>query len=133
MKTIGVLALVFSSLSRSVISIPRVLVRHGRGCPRGSQRASTITHGGDRAGIQNGWEAHALGLFPALQAEAPAPSTFLARISIDILEDVTSNRVLFAVADRRCIPLVTTALFLEYESKWLRAEQQLATGMNTAD
>jgi predicted nucleic acid-binding protein len=32
-----------------------------------------------------------------------------------------------------CIPLVTTALFLEYESELLRAEQQLATGMNTAD
>ncbi len=44
-----------------------------------------------------------------------------------------SNRVLFAVADGRCVPLVTTALFLEYESVLLRAEQQLATGMNPAD
>ena len=44
-----------------------------------------------------------------------------------------SNRVLFAIAERRCVPLVTTALFLEYESVLLRAEQQLATGMNAAD
>jgi putative PIN family toxin of toxin-antitoxin system len=44
-----------------------------------------------------------------------------------------SNRVLFAVAERRCVPLVTTALFLEYESVLLRAEQQLATGMNSVD
>jgi putative PIN family toxin of toxin-antitoxin system len=44
-----------------------------------------------------------------------------------------SNRVLLAVAERRCVPLVTTALFLEYESVLLRAEQQLATGMNAAD
>jgi putative PIN family toxin of toxin-antitoxin system len=44
-----------------------------------------------------------------------------------------SNRVLFAIAERRCVPLVTTALFLEYESVLLRAEQQLATGMNSVD
>jgi putative PIN family toxin of toxin-antitoxin system len=44
-----------------------------------------------------------------------------------------SNRVLFAVAERRCVPLVTTAIFLEYESVLLRAEQQLATGMNSVD
>jgi putative PIN family toxin of toxin-antitoxin system len=44
-----------------------------------------------------------------------------------------SNRVLVAVAEKRCVPLVTTALFLEYESVLLRAEQQLATGMNSAD
>jgi predicted nucleic acid-binding protein len=41
--------------------------------------------------------------------------------------------VLFAIAERRCLPLVTTALFLEYESVLLRAEQRLATGMNAAD
>ena len=44
-----------------------------------------------------------------------------------------SNRVLFAVAERRCVPLVTTAIFLEYESVLLRAEQQLAAGMNSVD
>ena len=44
-----------------------------------------------------------------------------------------SNRVLLAVAERRCIPLVTTALFLEYEAVLLRPEQQLATGMSPAD
>lgn len=44
-----------------------------------------------------------------------------------------SSRVLFAIAERRCVPLVTTALFLEYESVLLRAEQRLATGMNAAD
>jgi putative PIN family toxin of toxin-antitoxin system len=44
-----------------------------------------------------------------------------------------SNRVLLAVAARRCVPLVTTAVFLEYESVLLRPEQQLATGMNPAD
>jgi predicted nucleic acid-binding protein len=45
----------------------------------------------------------------------------------------TSNRVLFAVAERRCVPLVTTALFLEFKSVMLRAQQHLATGMNPAD
>ena len=44
-----------------------------------------------------------------------------------------SNRVLLAVAGRRCVPLVTTAVFLEYEAVLLRPEQQLATGMNPAD
>lgn len=44
-----------------------------------------------------------------------------------------SNRVLLAVAERRCIPLVTTAVFLEYEAVLLRPEQQLATGMNPRD
>ncbi len=44
-----------------------------------------------------------------------------------------SNRVLVAVAERRCVPLVTTAVFLEYEAVLLRPEQQLATGMNPAN
>jgi putative PIN family toxin of toxin-antitoxin system len=44
-----------------------------------------------------------------------------------------SNRVLFAVAERRCIPLVTTAVFLEYEAVHLRPEHRLATGMNPED
>jgi len=44
-----------------------------------------------------------------------------------------SNRVLAAVAEQRCVPLVTTALFLEYEAVLLRPEQQLATGMNPRD
>ena len=44
-----------------------------------------------------------------------------------------SNRVLAAVADLRCIPLVTTALFLEYESVLLRPEQQLATALSPSD
>lgn len=44
-----------------------------------------------------------------------------------------SNLVLVAVAERRCIPLVTTALFLEYEAVLLRPEQQLATGLNPHD
>lgn len=39
-----------------------------------------------------------------------------------------SNLILVAVAEGRCIPLVTTALFLEYEAVLLRPEQQLATG-----
>jgi putative PIN family toxin of toxin-antitoxin system len=41
-----------------------------------------------------------------------------------------SSRVLLAVAERRCVPLVTTALFLEYEAVLKRPEQQLSTGMN---
>jgi predicted nucleic acid-binding protein len=41
--------------------------------------------------------------------------------------------VLFAVAERRCTPLVTTAVFLEYEAVLLRPEQRLATGMNPQD
>jgi predicted nucleic acid-binding protein len=44
-----------------------------------------------------------------------------------------SNRVLITVAERRCVPLVTTAVFLEYEALLLRPEQQLATGMNPED
>jgi len=44
-----------------------------------------------------------------------------------------SNRVLVAVAEGRCMPLVTTALFLEYEAVLLRPEQQLATGLNPSD
>ena len=44
-----------------------------------------------------------------------------------------SNRLLGLVADGRCIPLVTTAVFLEYEEVLLRPEQRLATGMDEAD
>jgi putative PIN family toxin of toxin-antitoxin system len=44
-----------------------------------------------------------------------------------------SNRVLLAVAERRCIPLVTTAVFLEYEAVLLRPEHRLVTGMNPED
>ena len=44
-----------------------------------------------------------------------------------------SNRVLIGVAGRRCTPLVTTAIFLEYESILLRPEHRLATGMNPED
>jgi putative PIN family toxin of toxin-antitoxin system len=44
-----------------------------------------------------------------------------------------SNRILVAVAEGRCVPLVTTALFLEYEAVLLRPEQQLATGLNPSD
>lgn len=44
-----------------------------------------------------------------------------------------SNRVLVEVAAGRCIPLVTTAVFLEYEAVLLRAEQRLATGMTPKD
>ena len=44
-----------------------------------------------------------------------------------------SNQVLIAVAEQRIKPLVTTAVFLEYEAVLLRAEQRLATGMNEAD
>src|ERR1700690_836912 len=44
-----------------------------------------------------------------------------------------SNRVLLAVAEKRCPPLVTTAVFLEYEAVLLRPEQRLATGMNPED
>ncbi len=38
-----------------------------------------------------------------------------------------------AVAEQRIKPIVTTAVFLEYEAVLLRAEQRLATGMNAAD
>ncbi len=44
-----------------------------------------------------------------------------------------SHLVLVAVAEQRCTPLMTTALFLEYEAVLLRAEHQLATGMNPSD
>jgi putative PIN family toxin of toxin-antitoxin system len=44
-----------------------------------------------------------------------------------------SSRVLYAVSERRCIPLVTTAVFLEYEAVLLRSEQRLATGMSPED
>lgn len=43
-----------------------------------------------------------------------------------------SNRLLVAVAEQRCVPLVSTALFLEYEAVLLRPEQQLATGLGPA-
>jgi putative PIN family toxin of toxin-antitoxin system len=45
----------------------------------------------------------------------------------------TSNRLLVAVAQGRVRPLVTTAVFLEYEAVLLRAEHRLATGMSEAD
>ncbi len=41
--------------------------------------------------------------------------------------------MLLEVAKGRCTPLVTTAVFLEYEAVLLRPEQQLATGMNPED
>src|ERR1700678_4001102 len=44
-----------------------------------------------------------------------------------------SNRVLTLVAERQLVPLVTTALFLEYEDVLNRAEQRLATGMAKED
>ncbi|HEY6458070.1 MAG TPA: putative toxin-antitoxin system toxin component, PIN family [Steroidobacteraceae bacterium] len=44
-----------------------------------------------------------------------------------------SNQVLRNVAERRCIPLVTTAVFLEYEAALLRPEHRLATGMSPQD
>ena len=44
-----------------------------------------------------------------------------------------SNLVLQAVAKGKLRPLVTTALFLEYEDVLLRAEQRLATGMSESD
>ena len=44
-----------------------------------------------------------------------------------------SNRVLLAAAESRCTPLVTTAVFLEYEAVLLRPEQRLATGMTPED
>ena len=44
-----------------------------------------------------------------------------------------SNRILVAVAEGHCKPLITTALFLEYEAVLLRPEQQLATGLSPAD
>jgi putative PIN family toxin of toxin-antitoxin system len=44
-----------------------------------------------------------------------------------------SNLLLQAVARRRLRPLVTTALFLEYEDVLLRAEHRLVTGMSESD
>jgi putative PIN family toxin of toxin-antitoxin system len=44
-----------------------------------------------------------------------------------------SNRILKLVAERRLVPLVTTALFLEYEDVLNRPEQRLATGMAKED
>ena len=44
-----------------------------------------------------------------------------------------SNALLTRVAQEEIKPLVTTALFLEYEDVLLRAEQRLATGMSEAD
>ena len=41
-----------------------------------------------------------------------------------------SNRLLEFVAEERLVPLVTTALFLEYEEVLKRPEQRLATGMD---
>jgi len=41
-----------------------------------------------------------------------------------------SNRLLQMVAMGRCVPLVTTAVFLEYEDVLLRPEHRLATGMS---
>ncbi len=44
-----------------------------------------------------------------------------------------SSLVLAAIARQRVRPLVTTAVFLEYEAVLLRAEHRLATGMNELD
>ena len=44
-----------------------------------------------------------------------------------------SNRILTLVAERQLVPLVTTALFLEYEDVLNRPEQRLATGMAQED
>jgi len=44
-----------------------------------------------------------------------------------------SNALLACVARGELVPLVTTALFLEYEDVLLRPEQRLATGMSEAD
>jgi putative PIN family toxin of toxin-antitoxin system len=44
-----------------------------------------------------------------------------------------SNRILTLIAERRLVPLVTTALFFEYEDVLNRPEQQLATGMSKDD
>jgi putative PIN family toxin of toxin-antitoxin system len=43
------------------------------------------------------------------------------------------NRILTLVAERRLVPLVTTAVFFEYEDVLNRPEQQLATGMAKED
>lgn len=44
-----------------------------------------------------------------------------------------SNALLVLVAEQTIKPLVTTALFLEYEDVLSRAEHRLATGMSEAD
>jgi putative PIN family toxin of toxin-antitoxin system len=44
-----------------------------------------------------------------------------------------SNAVLSRVAEGHCIPLVTTAIFLEYEAVLLRPEHRLATSMTPED
>jgi putative PIN family toxin of toxin-antitoxin system len=44
-----------------------------------------------------------------------------------------SNRLLALVAERQLVPLMTTALFLEYEDVLNRPEQRLATGMAKDD
>lgn len=44
-----------------------------------------------------------------------------------------SNRILILVAEERLVPLVTTALFLEYEDVLNRPEQRLATHMSEDD
>jgi len=44
-----------------------------------------------------------------------------------------SNHMLTLVAERRLVPLVTTALFFEYEDVLNRPEQRLATGMAKED
>jgi len=44
-----------------------------------------------------------------------------------------SNRILTLVAEGHLVPLVTTALFLEYEDVLNRPEQRLATGMAQED
>lgn len=44
-----------------------------------------------------------------------------------------SNRLLELIAAGRCVPLVTTAVFLEYADVLLRPEHRLATGMSEDD
>ena len=44
-----------------------------------------------------------------------------------------SNRILKLVAELHLVPLVTTALFLEYEDVLCRPEQRWATGMANED
>jgi len=44
-----------------------------------------------------------------------------------------SNHLLALVSEQRLVPLVTTAMFLEYEDVLNRPEQRLATGMAKED
>lgn len=44
-----------------------------------------------------------------------------------------SNRILMLVAEQKLSPLITTALFLEYEDVLNRSEHRLATGMTKDD